>query len=225
MRDFLGAHIPPMLSERSTAMSTTTEVARPNPFGIISLAIKDTKVREASDAAEALQRDRAIKIAREARAAEEAAARQAEELAENVFKFQEAFAFSVVKSDRFKNLKSVAQEAILNYCMALASPDQVLPGIDPSMAYFVNDKFTYGIVLAGLKIPEDYFVGQRQDWFPELHSKKLGLGRPAPISYEVAVAPPKIMPTAVPVATSVSELPPAITPKTSRIKGAQRKQK
>lgn len=207
-------------------MSTTTELSRPNPFGVISNAIEETKVREAVGAAEALQRDRALKAEREARVAEAAAARQAEELAQNVFSFQEAFAYAIVKSDWFKKLKSVAQEAIGTYCTALASSDQVLPkNIDRLMAQFVNDKFVYGIVLAGIRIPDNYFVGQRQDWFQELYDRKLRLDRPAPIKYDVVVSRPKVTPTVAPVIKPVSDLPSAITPKTSKIRGAQRKEK
>lgn len=211
-------------------MSTTTTTQRVNPFGILDIVIGNTKVREAADEAKARQRVQADKAARDARAAAaraDKAARDAQIVDEHkILSFQEGFSRAIAKSDWFKNLKSTAQQAAARYCTALASSDMVLPSLDPSMASVINDKFAYGVKLAGNTIPEDYFVGQRQDWFPELLKKKEGLDRPEKIVYTQtsSTSQPQLR-QAAPVAKVVVDLPPATTQKSKRLRGAQQKVK
>jgi hypothetical protein len=210
-------------------MSTTTEATRISPrTSIFDHVIQNTEQREAAREADALLKKQAADEVRNARAAEERAAQTARDKAaalnRSVDNFQTKFFYSIVKTDWFKNLKSTAQREVSRYCEALASSDMALPSLDPSMASVVHDKFAYGIKLAGDNIPESYFVGQRQGWFPELLNKKLGLDRPAKIVIAPAPAALSVkVSQSIPAAKVEIPLPSAITLKAKRTKGGQPK--
>ena len=63
------------------------------------------------------------------------------------------------------------------YAEALVRKSDVpLPTIDPGIAKVIQSKFAYGIALDSSRravIPENFFNGQRQDWFPALYELKL----------------------------------------------------
>lgn len=92
--------------------------------------------------------------------------------------FVEGFAVAAAKRGTERKWKEAALDLAERYVEALTSHEDVeLPKIDASMADVINDAFAYGMSLYVKKadranIPDDYFVGQRQDWFAELFVKK-----------------------------------------------------
>ena len=158
--------------ERSIMTFSTTA---PSPFAAVR--------REARERAEAEQfkneQQTAVRAAeREAAEAANRAARKQQYLVQDVNKFVSRFLYAVAKKAGRSQWKEAAIDLVERYAMALVSHGDVeLPKIDPTMAAVIHDCFAYGMFkyiseASYQNIPDDYFVGQRQDWFPGLLEKK-----------------------------------------------------
>jgi 4-alpha-glucanotransferase len=159
--------------ERSI-MSASTIVA--SPFARARELARERSVQEQQQlelarAAENEQRDRIKR--------EEEAQRKLAYLEKDVQKFIEGFAEAVVKRATDRKWKLGALELAERYVVALISHEDVeLPKMDNTMSTVIHDAFAYGMAMymhksRQVNIPDDYFVGQRQDWFSELLNYKL----------------------------------------------------
>ena len=123
--------------------------------------------------------------AKEARLAEERRLereKREEERAERLFQrnahnWVMNFFDAVAKTATQKEWKPAAIDQARAYAEALVRKSDVpLPTIDPGIAKVIQSKFAYGIALDSSRravIPENFFNGQRQDWFPALYELKL----------------------------------------------------
>jgi hypothetical protein len=139
------------------------------------LRLQEETTRQAIEAEEAAKRTAAAAAQREMVAR---AARKQGYLDTDVKKFKERFLFAVAKRGSDHYWKEAAFDLAEAYAKALVSHDDVeLPKIDPTMAADIHGAFAYGMYLyvrdaKPVNIPADYFLGQRQDWFPALLAEK-----------------------------------------------------
>jgi|GEM_PF-5922696 len=120
-----------------------------------------------------LEQQNRVRADRQERQAREARERQVRIFARN---FQAAIIKhgTEIKANGQMRWSPEAFEDARSYISALLchSADTVLPTIDPGLAKIIQDKFTWGIVLQTNRkdnvLADDWFVGQRQDWFAEL---------------------------------------------------------
>lgn len=182
---------------------------------LLGNAVTAAQAREAAAqaATEAqLQQERAVKRAAAELARQQAAVKVFEA---NVRDFKEGFANALLK--HIAGMKSVALAAVDAYATALVSHEDVeVPQTDPGLVKMVNDKFAYGLKLAGSKIPEGHFFGQRQDWFPELLNEKLGLNKTPRLVIKPGEKPHAPKPVYTTSTAVGAEPKPAITPATKK---------
>lgn len=165
----------------STTIEHPMSVSTNNPF---EAARKLAEQREQEEAAEASRLAEVRRIEREQHEAElqkerelrKAAAKQ-EEFVMNAKRWILDFFSAVAKTAIDRGWKATAIVDTKTYAEALVrQSDQPLPKIDPGIAKVIHSKFAYGLALDHKRrqiIPENFFNGQRQDWFPALYERKL----------------------------------------------------
>ena len=155
-----------------SATTTTTEktqVTSRNPF---AAARVQAEQREHEQAAKAARLAEERRLEREKREKERAGQFQ-----RDAYSWAMNFFEAVAKAATQKKWKPAAIDQARAYAEALVRKSDVpLPTIDPGMAKVIQSKFAYGIALDSSRravIPENFFNGQRQDWFPALYELKL----------------------------------------------------
>ena len=155
-----------------SATTTTTEktqVTSRNPF---AAARVQAEQREHEQAAKEARLAEERRLEREKREKERAGQFQ-----RDAYSWAMNFFEAVAKAATQKEWKPAAIDQARAYAEALVRKSDVpLPTIDPGMAKVIQSKFAYGIALDSSRravIPENFFNGQRQDWFPALYELKL----------------------------------------------------
>ena len=156
-----------------SATTTTTEktqVASRNPFAAARVQAEQREHEQAAKAARLAEERRLEREKREKERAERLFQRNAHNWVMNFFD-------AVAKTATQKEWKPAAIDQARAYAEALVRKSDVpLPTIDPGIAKVIQSKFAYGIALDSSRravIPENFFNGQRQDWFPALYELKL----------------------------------------------------
>jgi hypothetical protein len=166
----------------STTTDRPTIVTTHDPF---STVLQQAEQRVQSEAAEKerlaeerrLERVR-LQAEREQERQRLEAKRQADQFVTNVKNWIGGFFAAVAKTAEAQKWQPAAILEAKAYCEALVLQGEghELPKIDPTMGKIIHGKFAFGIALdhVGRKvIPESFFVGQRQEWFPRLLDLKI----------------------------------------------------
>lgn len=155
----------------NTTIEQTSFTPTTNPF---EAAIQQAEQRERQRVNQEAKQAKTRRAQRE-REREE---REHQTRVRNIKHWVESFFSAVVTTAIRKEWKpeAIIQAKAYAEALVLSASNTELPVIDPGMTQLIRGKFAYGLVLdqrGRQVIPERFFNGQRQDWFPTLFERTL----------------------------------------------------